>query len=81
MTRISFIKQHLLNNTITLNVSHLRKSTTIQLESRILKPIDICMKDMVVSVRSKVRKSTAIQYNARVVFEYKNKQYLLIYNK
>ena len=81
MGRESFVKNHLLNGKVTLGVEHLKSSIRTQVETGVLKPVNISRADFLISVQNKVRNSILIAHNASLVFSFRGKNYLLIYNK
>lgn len=77
----NFVKNHLLNNKITLGVEHLKRSIKLDLETGMIKPVNITHTDLLISIQDKVRKSVLIANNASLRFSFRGKNYLLIYNK
>lgn len=81
MNSKSFVKNHLLNNKITLGVEHLKRSIRSDLEMGTIKPINIARTDLLISIQDKVRNPVLIANNASLQFSFRGKNYLLIYNK
>lgn len=77
----NFLKTRLVNRKITLGEDCLKRSLRTQLETGVIKPADIKRGDLLISVQNRVRNSTLIAYNASLIFIFRDKQYLLIYNK
>lgn len=81
---MSFLKETLnrKTNTITLNGYHLVNQSYLFLQTGLIKsPYDLKMKDIKIEIRNQLTNKMLIKRNAKVVFEYLNKTYLIIYNK
>lgn len=81
MSDRNFLKGRLLNKKIILEEDCLKRSLRTQLEMGVIKASDIKRTDLLISVQNRVRNSTLITHNASLIFLFRNKQYLLIYNK
>lgn len=77
----SFVAKHLLNNKIILNEDYLKRSIKAGLETGLIKPINISRTDFLISVQNKIRNSTLVAHEASLLFSFRGKKYLLIYNK